>query len=104
MGSVLNKLIRHLLIQSQQWKQQNNMRRNYNNVINVILVSLLLILNRFHTLLIVDLEQANVSWGHTTKRESQLKSLVMIRMNEIFPCLACYGQKLNFLVRKSRQR
>ena len=32
-----------------------------------------------------------------------LKSLVTIRMNEIFPCLACYGQKLNFLVRKSRQ-
>ena len=25
-----------------------------------------------------------------------LKSLVTIRMNEIFPCLACYGQKLNF--------
>ena len=33
-----------------------------------------------------------------------LKSLVTIRMNEIFPCLACYGQKINFLVRKSRQR
>ena len=26
-----------------------------------------------------------------------LKSLVTIRMNEIFPCLACYGQKLIFL-------
>ena len=25
-------------------------------------------------------------------------------MNEIFPCLACYGQKLKFIVRKSRQR
>ena len=33
-----------------------------------------------------------------------LKSLVTIRMNEIFPCLTCYGQKLNFYVRKSRQR
>ena len=33
-----------------------------------------------------------------------LKSLVTIRMNEIFPCLACYGQKLIFFVRKSRQR
>ena len=33
-----------------------------------------------------------------------LKSLVTIKMNEIFPCLACYGQKLNFFVRKSRQR
>ena len=27
----------------------------------------------------------------------------MIRVNEIFPCLACYGQKLNSFVRKSRQ-
>ena len=26
-----------------------------------------------------------------------LKSLVTIRMNEIFPVLACCGQKLNFL-------
>ena len=33
-----------------------------------------------------------------------LKSLVTIRMNEIFPCPACCGQKLNFYVRKSRQR
>ena len=32
-----------------------------------------------------------------------LKSLVTIRMNEIFPCLACYRQKLIFFVRKSRQ-
>ena len=33
-----------------------------------------------------------------------LKSLVTIRMTEIFPCLACYSQKLNFFVGKSRQR
>ena len=33
-----------------------------------------------------------------------LKSLVTIRMNEIFPCLARFGQKLNFLVQKSKQR
>ena len=33
-----------------------------------------------------------------------LKSLLMIRMNEMFPCLACYGQKLKFVVWKSRQR
>ena len=33
-----------------------------------------------------------------------LKSLVTIKMNEIFPYLACCGQKLNFYVRKSRQR
>ena len=26
-----------------------------------------------------------------------LKSLVTIRMNEIFSCLACYGQRLIFL-------
>ena len=32
-----------------------------------------------------------------------LKSLVAIRMNEIFPCLACYCQELKFFVRKSRQ-
>ena len=29
-----------------------------------------------------------------------LKSLVKIRINEIFPRLACYGQKLYFFVRK----
>ena len=34
----------------------------------------------------------------------RLKSLVTIRMNEIFPGFACCGQKLNFYVRKSRQR
>ena len=28
----------------------------------------------------------------------------MISMNEIFLCLACYSQNLNFFVRKSRQR
>ena len=33
-----------------------------------------------------------------------LTSLVTIRMNEIFPCLTCCGQKLNFYVRKSRQK
>ena len=33
-----------------------------------------------------------------------LKTLVTVRMNEIFPCLACCGQKLNFYVWKSRQR
>ena len=27
---------------------------------------------------------------------TSLKSLVTIRVNEIFPCPACYGQKLNF--------
>ena len=31
-------------------------------------------------------------------------NLVMISMNEIFLCLACYSQNLNFFVRKSRQR
>ena len=31
------------------------------------------------------------------------ESLVTIRMNEIFPCLACYGQKPSSFVRKSRQ-
>ena len=36
--------------------------------------------------------------------EQMLNSLVTIRMNEIFPCLASCGQKLNFYVRKSRQR
>ena len=25
-------------------------------------------------------------------------SLVTVRMNGLFPCLACYGQKLNFFV------
>ena len=25
-------------------------------------------------------------------------------MNEIFPCLACYGQRLKFVVRKSKQK
>ena len=34
----------------------------------------------------------------------KLKSLVTIRMNETFPCLACCGQKLYFYVQKSRQR
>ena len=34
----------------------------------------------------------------------QLKSLVTIKMNKIFPCLACYGQKFKFVVRKSRQK
>ena len=33
-----------------------------------------------------------------------LKSLVAIRMNEIFPRLACYCQELKYFVRKSRQR
>ena len=33
-----------------------------------------------------------------------LKNVVIIRKNEIFPCLTCYGQKLEFFVRKSRQR
>ena len=42
--------------------------------------------------------------GNCEKIIASLKSLVTIRMNEIFLCLACYGQKLNFLVRKSRQR
>ena len=32
-----------------------------------------------------------------------LKNLV-IRMNEIFLCLACYSQKLQFVVQKSTQR
>ena len=35
---------------------------------------------------------------------TSLKSLVTIRMSEAFPCLACCGQKLNFYVRKPRQR
>ena len=51
---------RHLLVQSLKWKYQNNMRDlfkfNYKedtrkNVKNIVLVFLLLILNRFHTLL-----------------------------------------------------
>ena len=33
-----------------------------------------------------------------------LKSLVTSRMNEIFPCLTCYGQKLNFYVWKLRTK
>ena len=33
-----------------------------------------------------------------------LKSVVTIKMSEIFPCLACYGQKLKLVVRKSRER
>ena len=33
-----------------------------------------------------------------------LKGLLMIRMNKMFPCLACYGQKLKFVFWKSRQR
>ena len=32
-----------------------------------------------------------------------LNCLVTIRMNDIFPCLACYGQKPKFFVWKSRQ-
>ena len=31
------------------------------------------------------------------QKKEVLKRLVRIRMNEIFPCLACYGQKLKFL-------
>ena len=30
------------------------------------------------------------------KRGKLLKSLVMIRINETFPCVACCGQKLQF--------
>ena len=31
-------------------------------------------------------------------------SLVTVRMNGLFPCLACYGQKLNFFVQNSGER
>ena len=30
-------------------------------------------------------------------------SLATFKINVIFPCLACYGQKLEFIVLKSRQ-
>ena len=39
-----------------------------------------------------------------SKISNDLKSLATIRMNEISLCLAFYSQKLNFFVRKSRQR
>ena len=35
---------------------------------------------------------------------NDLKNLVTIRINEIFPCLVCYGQKLKFSIRKLGQR
>ena len=33
-----------------------------------------------------------------------VKSLLTIGMNEIFPCLVCYGQKLKSFVQKWRKR
>ena len=47
-----------------------------------------------------------IRWETNSKNKYllELKSLVTIRMNGIFPCLACCGLKLNFHVRKSRQR
>lgn len=48
-------------------------------------------------------------WGEVWENVEQLimwsmclKSLVTIRKNEIFPYLACYGQKFSFFVQKSR--
>ena len=47
------------------------------------------IINKMQTTKIIEI-------SHTVLN---LKSLVTIRMNEIFPCLACYGQKITFFVR-----
>ena len=41
---------------------------------------------------------------HTQLKQMDFKSLVTIRINEIFLCHPCWGQKLNFYVWKSRQR
>ena len=41
--------------------------------------------------------------NNKTKKQF-LNNLVKIRMNEIFPRLAFYSQKLIFVARKSRQR
>ena len=43
------------------------------------------------------IEHLRVNATACQKPHESLKSLVTIRMNEIFPCLACYGQKLIFL-------
>ena len=39
-----------------------------------------------------------------TEPKTGLQNLVTIRMNEVFPYLVCCGQKLKFVIRKSRQR
>ena len=54
----------HLVVQNQQWKHQSNWR-NLVKVNDVMLVSLSLTLNRFHTLFwcfSVDFEQVNGGW------------------------------------------
>ena len=60
---VSSKPSRHLLVLSQKWKHQNNLwklfkvnerKRNQNDANDVFLVSLLLTLNRFHTLFCVN--------------------------------------------------
>ena len=44
----------------------------------------------------------NCQSSGTISRQS--KNLATVSMNEIFPCLAFYAQKLKFLLRKSKKR
>ena len=52
----------------------------------------------FETVALMSMKGVFFSTAEENLPASALKSLVMIRMNEIFPCLACCSQKLNFLV------
>ena len=62
----LSQHSRHLFVQIQQWKHQEK-------VIDVVLMSLLLTLNNFHTFYgssIVDIDQVNASWEETNSQDS----------------------------------
>ena len=56
-------------------------------------------MKRIMHLCIKDFEYVEINITKPNFTLQNLQSLVTIRMNEIFRCLACYGRKLSFLFR-----